>query len=541
MYWLRHSVQPGLRLNPGSVKVKPATFSAGIPARLSLRAGIVCANPHPAVTPRFETGPQLRLEETSFPSESETFRNIGILNDYVRIPYATGSVFAAQFLHAQFEQRGHNVTLIGPKDPNGRAEELPERSVLLKSLPFRSHPGFYLPIPTRRGFSDLAAQDFDVLLSQTGSMLTEAGVWLRAKKGVPLLNVNTAMLNRIYDIILPEALSTNERVQQICNESLVPMAESLSVRAYNNGDGLIVLSEGLVDYWRNLGVRVPIHVIPRPVNPEVRAGAVGDDPFSPMAPRGGRLLLLCRQVREKNVGRLIDIFADHIAPHAPNTTLTIVGDGPDRDAFKARAQRSGVGDRTFFPGEFPVSEVRNWYAHADLFLYGSLSETYGQVVSEAMYCGLPVVAFDDQAGVAQQVASGRDGILLPHGPNREVCNERYGAEVVKLMREPARRRRMADMAQRAAAGRSDPANVIDRYYDAFESAKRHRALCKPSASTAALAARWLAVHAFVASTGLLRPPAELNRRQAAAPRWGSIPSEPVLVPDAVELSGGEAA
>jgi hypothetical protein len=44
-------------------------------------------------------------------------QRIGILNDYVRIPYANGSSFASQLLYREFSERGHDVTVIGPSDP----------------------------------------------------------------------------------------------------------------------------------------------------------------------------------------------------------------------------------------------------------------------------------------------------------------------------------------------------------------------------------------------------------------------------------------
>jgi glycosyltransferase involved in cell wall biosynthesis len=495
---------------------------------------------------RFDRSIAARARDGAAPAADAgaPIEHIGIINDYVRIPYATGSSFAAQFLHRQFERRGHRVTLVGPNDPKSHPDELPERHVLLRSVPIRSQPGFFLPFPSREGLRQLAENDFDMLLSQTGSELVEAGVWLRLTKGVPLLCVNTTMLNRLYDALLPEALSTNPRVQKWCHETIVPFAEGACVRAYNDSDGLVVLSEGLERYWRRLGVVVPIHVIPRAVDPRVVASPEGADPFHPRAKRGARLLMVCRHVREKNVGRIIDVFAQHIAPRVPEATLTLVGDGADHDAFKARAQRLGVGDRTFFPGEFPVTEVRSWYSHADLFLYGSLSETYGQVVSEAMYCGLPVVAFDDEAGVAQQVSHGRDGLLLPAETDREACNERFGAEVIALLADAGRRHRMADAARRNATKRSDPDRVVQRYYAAFEQARRHRALCRPDASALArarLLARWTGIHGLVSAMGAIRPPAVLNRRGARHPQWGVDLAAEATAPEPARLSGGEAA
>lgn len=450
------------------------------------------------------------------------FTHLGIMNDYVRIPYATGSSFASQLLYSEFTRRGHDVTVIGARDPNATDGELPDKRVLFPGVPVRSQPGFYLPLPAPKPMKSLANQGFDMLLGQTGSELMDAGVWLRITKGVPLVCVNTTMLSQLYDVMLPEKLHHNRMVQKFCKERVVPFVDQASVRVYNESDGLIVLSKGLEQYWRDRGVRVPIHVIPRSVNPRVVSAKVGKDPFHPRAKRGQRLLVLCRLVREKYLSRIIDIFAKYIAPRMPEATLTLVGDGADHDAFVAQAQRLKVGDRVFFPGEFPVTEVRTWYAHADLFMYASLSETYGQVVSEAMYCGLPVVAFDDKAGVAQQIHHGRDGLLLPPGPERDEANGMFGAQVVHLLQNPERRHRLADAAHRSASLRASPERFVQRYYAAFEQARRHRGLCRPDADTLAAVkpiARWLAVHSIAGAASLIRPATVLNRHGRRQPGW----------------------
>jgi glycosyltransferase involved in cell wall biosynthesis len=478
-----------------------------------------------------------RVAATATGAET-AFRHIAILNDYVRVPYATGSTFAAQFLHREFTRRGHDVTLVGPRDPNAKSTELPDRHVLLPSIPVRAQPGFFLPVPTRTGLRELQGQRFDVMVGQTGSALMDAGVWLRTTQRVPLLCVNTTLLSRLYDTLLPESVAEQRWVHRLVERTGVPFIEHLSAQIYNQSDGLIVLSRGLERYWRRAGVQVPIHVIPRTVDPRVADSDAGPDPFSPRAKRGFRLLVLCRLVREKGVARIIDMFARHIAPQVPEATLTLVGDGADHDAFKARAERLGVGAKTFFPGEFPVDQVRTWYHHADVFMYASLSETYGQVVSEAMWAGLPVVAFDDDAGVAQQIEHGRDGLLLPPGPDEAECNSRFAAEVVRLLHEPSRRRWLAEAAQRSARLRSDPARCVDRYYQAFEQARRHRALSNPDQSTWGRTmplVRWMATHAVVGAAGQIRPPSALNRHGRKQPSWGEG------APSKSSSSDGEAA
>jgi glycosyltransferase involved in cell wall biosynthesis len=329
------------------------------------------------------------------------------LNDYVRIPYANGSSFATQFLYREFTKRGHEVTVVGPHDPASRPEELPDRHVCLPALPLRNHPGVRLPMPTPDGLARVAALRLDAVLTQSTSELIDLGVWLRCTQHVPMLSVNTLHFPSAFNVILPDALLNSRLIKGFCYQWVVPWLERHSASVYNQSDGLIVLSRGLEEYWRERGVTVPIHVIPRSVEPRIFDHASDLDPFPEGATRGHRLLVVCRHTREKELSRLLRIFAEQVAPRVPEATLTLVGDGPDHDSFRHEAEQLGVAHRCFFPGEFPVTEIPTWYRHADLFVYTSLSETYGQVVSEAMWCGLPVVAFADQMGVSHQMQESR--------------------------------------------------------------------------------------------------------------------------------------
>ncbi|MCB9600396.1 MAG: glycosyltransferase [Sandaracinus sp.] len=449
-------------------------------------------------------------------------RRVGLINDYVRVPYANGSSFASQFLFRELRARGHEVTVVGPRDPDAQPRELPPRYVELPSLPLRNHPGVHLAMPSRSGLDDLAQRNFDLVLGQTSNALMDAGVWLRTTRGVPLVLVNTVHLPSVYNTVLPERLNRFSVVHEVFRETVVPFAESQTVDAYNRGDGLVVLSPGLESYWRARGVQVPIHVIPRAVEPKIFSATPSSDPFDDRAPKGGRLLVVCRHVREKNVQRLLALFARHVAPLRPDATLTLVGDGPDHDLFVEAAEQLGIADRCFFAGEQSLVSMPTWYAHADLFVYASLSETYGQVVTEASWCGLPSVAFADGMGVSGQIVDGVDGELVEPGPDERAADADFGARVVRLLREPLRRRAFALEAKRRAHLRAEPRRCVARYYEAFGEARDHarRSFVTPSRPhELRLLGRWTGVHAVALGLGLLRAPAVLNRNNAATPSW----------------------
>lgn len=473
---------------------------------------------------------QSRITETHLPGKIAAPgdlpfpHRIGILNDYVRIPYANGSSFASQLLYREFSERGHAVTVVGPADPLATAADLPRNHVTLPSLPLRIHPGVHFPFPSRESLAAVAGKKFDVVLAQTGSAFQELGVWLRRAHGVPFLCVNTVHLPSVYDVILPDSLHASERFTAFCRDNVIPRVENHAVRIYNEGDGLIVLSEGLARYWRERGVTVPIHVIPRSIDGRIFNRREARDPFPASAPRGHRLLCVCRHTREKSVSRLIKIFAELVAPAVPDATLTLVGDGPDHDVFRAEALELGVGDRVYFPGEQSLTEVAGWYQHADVFVYASLSETYGQVIGEALFSGLPTVAFEDGMGVSQQIDSGKTGILVPPGPDERASNWRFAGEVATLLRDSARRHALGHAAQKAAHARSHPETAVRRYYAAFEAAREHCLRTRRGGRERAFLplARWTAIHLATVALGTLRPPATVNRNQRRQPGWDGI-------------------
>ena len=451
--------------------------------------------------------------------ERRWLRNLAILNDYVRVPYANGSSYASQFLYREMTARGVDVTVVGPEDPNARPEELPPRQISMPSIPIRNQPGLYLAMPSRASLEALKAANFDIVLAQSPGGLLYAGRYLREQQGVPLVCVNTLHMPSVYNTVLPDLLNELGPINRLFTDRLIPLVESESVKVYNSGQALVCLSPGLEKYWGDRGVTVPIHVIPRAIERRVFDQTGQDDPFAPDAAPESRLVVVCRHVREKEVDRLLRIFARYIYPRVAGVTLTLVGDGPEHEALQAVAKELRVDHRTYFVGEQSLHQMPAWYRHSDLFVYTSLSETYGQVVSEALWCGLPVVAMDDGMGVAGQVTDGEDGFLVD--PKAEGAEEEFGHYVELLLKKAGLRRQMSANAVRNAKLRSDPDACVQRYLEVFEVAKDHarQAPARPSNKAYGVLAYWTGLHATYGAMGLLRKPGGMNRNRAVAGSW----------------------
>ena len=464
---------------------------------------------------------------------------VAILSDFTRIPYANGAVFQTRFLYQELRRCGHEVTVIGPHDPDGSPDELAPGTVELPSVPLKTYPGLHLPMPTAPWIFDPGRWDFDICFAQTTSLLLEFGIWLRQMKGVPLLCVNTTHLIAAYDVLLPEKLSKNEMLQAGVHLTLTRPYEKLFSSIYNKGDGLIVLSEGLRAYWRERGVTAPIHVIPRAVQPDVFDRPLGEDPYTHLMAaesqhRGGpRLLCAGRHTREKAQDRVIRIFAKHVLPHEPGATLTLVGEGPDTAYYRRVARELGAEDRVFFTSEVPWTTMPDFYRYADVFVHASLSETYGNVLGEALWCGTPVVAFADGMGVSAQVQDGVNGILFSPGKGEgaEAADAAFGRAVVALVRDHHARARLGKAAARRARERCSPFAVQQRIADAFQHAQDHAVASglrpvedRPKVmqwlTTLRHARPWTAFNGLIYLGGHLRP-AKTTRRERLHPRIGS--------------------
>jgi glycosyltransferase involved in cell wall biosynthesis len=456
---------------------------------------------------------------------------VAILSDFTRIPYANGAVFQTRFLYQELRRCGHEVTVIGPEDPDGSPEEFAPGTVALPSVPLKAYPGVHVPMPLASWVFDPRRWDFDICFAQTTSMLLEFGIWLRHMKGVPLLCVNTTHLVAAYEALLPEKLSKNGLFQAGLHFALRRPFDRLFSRMYNQSDGLVVLSEGLRTYWRERGVTAPIHVIPRAVQSDVFDKALGPDPYTHLIERHGlpqrgpRLLCAGRHTREKAQDRAIRIFVEHVLRHEPEATLTLAGDGPQTEHYRRVARELGAANRVIFAGEVPWTRMPDFYRYADVFVHTSLSETYGNVLGEALWCGTPTVAFADGMGVSSQIQDGENGVLFAPGVREAAqleADAAFGRAVVELIRDPQERARLGRGAAKRARERSSPAAIQQRMADVFQHAQDHAGACglRPVAERAKVlqwlttlrhARPWTTYNGLIYLTGHLRPTSGAKR------------------------------
>ncbi|RZL40684.1 MAG: glycosyltransferase family 1 protein [Rubrivivax sp.] len=117
------------------------------------------------------------------------------------------------------------------------------------------------------------------------------------------------------------------------------------------------------------------------------------------------LLHVGRLAAEKNAGLALQTF-ERLSARRPGLRMVVVGDGP----LRARLERAHP--RVRFVGMQTGVALAKHYASADVFLFPSLTETFGNVTLEALASGLAVAAFDTGAA-GQHVRDGVSGCVAP--------------------------------------------------------------------------------------------------------------------------------
>jgi len=190
---------------------------------------------------------------------------------------------------------------------------------------------------------------------------------------------------------------------------------------------------------------------PERCNQALRAGWLQER----MQPEQKAVILYVGRVSwEKNLKLLVQAYLgmDHERCH-----LVIVGDGP---AYAELRQELADVPVTF-TGYLSGAALAEAYASADLFAFPSFTETFGQVVLEAMASGLPIVGLLSD-GVRDLVSQGQTGLLLDsESLSQAALVQAYQEQLTRLVLDRDLRQRMSQAALAEARRRS--------WYEAMES------------------------------------------------------------------------
>jgi len=170
----------------------------------------------------------------------------------------------------------------------------------------------------------------------------------------------------------------------------------------------VVLTHSVREWCRQLAPARPVYVIPNPA----RRPEAGSAPGAPSWAVDDRRILLGmgRLHPQKGFDRLLPGFARLKESH-PDWHLVLLGEGDERTRLETRIQELGLRDHVTLPGW--IADVENAFSRSELFVLPSRYEGFGNVVAEALACGVPVVTLDCPSGPGEIVRNEVDGLVVP--------------------------------------------------------------------------------------------------------------------------------
>ena len=191
-------------------------------------------------------------------------------------------------------------------------------------------------------------------------------------------------------------------------------------------DKLVVLTEKDKESWTELHNVV---TIPDPLSFEPSS-------VSPLKEK--RIVAVARYSHEKGIDLLLKAWAK-VEKNCSEWRLDVYGDG-DRDVYEQLIEQLQINrSRCCLHGR--TNDVEKEYNRSSLFVLSSRFEGFGMVITEAMACGLPVVAFDCPWGPRFIILDEEDGLLVENGNVEQLAQA-----IVRLIRHPELRQRMSEKA-----------------------------------------------------------------------------------------------
>lgn len=216
---------------------------------------------------------------------------------------------------------------------------------------------------------------------------------------------------------------------------------------YRQMDAVYAPSQAIAEELEGLGVeRRAIRVYPRGVDTVRFDPAKRNGFYRPWAgPDALNMLYVGRVSREKDLDILAEAYRRaRVESGGRNLRLIVVGDGPYREEM----ERELAGLPAIFTGTLHGEALAQAYASADLFVFPSTTDTFGNVVLEAQASGLAVIV-SDKGGPMENIAPGSTGVVVSGRDSGALARA-----MSDLCSDPARLRAMGENARRFAEERS---------------------------------------------------------------------------------------
>lgn len=311
-------------------------------------------------------------------------------------PEVNGVAMTFGVIAQELAARGHEITVYRPRRDDLPSDKV-ENAYRVTSLPGMAIPGYpllRLGLPAGRTLKKLwRTAPPDLVHVATEGPLGASAVTAARSLGLPVsssfhTNFHTYTRSYGYGAFHHLTLAWLRYVHNRTQRTFAPTPELCAELATYGFHDLAVLSRGVDTRQFDPSRR----------SRELRAtwGAEDDTPV---------ILHVGRMAAEKNYELVFQAF-EAMRRANPRCRFVLAGDGP----LKARLVREHP--ECIFAGFFSREEIGRYYASADIYIHASLTETFGNVLTEAMASGLAVAGFN-YAAALKFIRHGENGLSVP--------------------------------------------------------------------------------------------------------------------------------
>jgi glycosyltransferase involved in cell wall biosynthesis len=318
-------------------------------------------------------------------------------------PRINGVSTSTQIFAEEFVKLGHEVHIYAPAYPNSIDETNHLKIYRFPSLYLFFDPEDRLGMPwtEKKLVRQFVENKYDIVHTQTPFTIGGPAVkWARQSgaKVVHTYHTLFAAYTEHYIWFLPKSWG-------------VWYAKNASRRYCNSCDLLITPSTEMQNVLLSYNVTKPVEVIPTGIRLE-RFQGKDRERFRKLKgykPEDQVVLFMGRVAEEKNIDFLMRVVL-RLKPQIPHLQFLIAGEGAAKKHLEKMTVDLNMGDYVHFAGYLSKEDWRDCYAGSDLFVFASITETQGLVVTEAMAAETPVVAVGEM-GIKDVMASGKGGLV----------------------------------------------------------------------------------------------------------------------------------
>lgn len=324
---------------------------------------------------------------------------IGIFSECY-LPTLNGVVISIETFRKELERRGHKFFIFAPY--NAKCKDEKENVCRYPSFlwPGQGHYPIGLPFLAPSKTKKIRDLKLDIIHTQHIFSIGKLGLKVGRKLGIPVVHT--------YHTLIAEYTHYVPLFSGLAKGVVIGMS-----RRYCNACNQIVTpSPAMKKILLSYGVTTPIEPIPTGINLEDFKNPFHKDVLKAKwhIPEHQKILLyVSRIAKEKNLDFLFEA-ARKLFKKRHDLHLLMVGGGPELQYYQQKVIDWDIEQYVTFTDMMEKNTCNRFFGGADIFVFPSITETQGIVVTEAMAAGIPVVAVN-KMGPGDFITDGVDGFL----------------------------------------------------------------------------------------------------------------------------------